>query len=138
MIEVSPSLKLEENEIQLDFIRASGPGGQNVNKLSTACQLRFDLRRTTALSPEVKLRLARLAGSKMTDDGWLVIEARRFRTQEQNRLDALHRLGALIEKALVEPKPRKQVVIRAGPGRARDKLHRSQLKQQRNSAEDWD
>ena len=74
----------------------------------------------------------------MSADGWLVIEARRYRTQEQNRLDALRRLGALVEKALVEPKPRKEVALRAGPGRARDKMHRSKLKQTRRGDEDWE
>jgi ribosome-associated protein len=138
MIEISSSIRIEESEIQLDFIRASGPGGQNVNKLSTVVQLRFNLRRTQALAPEVKLRLARLAGNKVNEEGWLVIEARRFRTQEQNRLDALKRLGVLIEKALVEPKTRKEVVLRAGPGRARDKIHRSKVKQLRRDGEDWE
>lgn len=109
-----------------------------MNKVATAVQLRFDLRRTSVLGPEAKLRLARLAGSKMSEDGWLVIETRRFRTQDQNRLDALRRLGALIEKALVEPKARKEVVLRAGPGRSRDKIHRSRVKQLRRAAQDWD
>jgi len=104
---------------------------QNVNKVATSVQLRFNVRRCAALSPEVKLRLARLAGSKMTADGALLIEARRFRTQEQNRLDALQRLVALIQKALIEPKRRKEVVLCAGPGRARDKSHRSKIKQLR-------
>jgi ribosome-associated protein len=137
MIEILPGLSLDDNDVRMEFIRASGPGGQNVNKLSTAAQLRFDVRRTNAISPEVKLRLARLAGSHMTEDGTLLIEAKRFRTQDQNRLDALHRLSLLIEKALVEPKHRKAVVIRAGPGRAREKIHRSKLKQLRKSS-DWE
>jgi ribosome-associated protein len=109
-----------------------------MNKVATACQLRFDLRRSTALPPEAKLRLARLAPGRMTDEGWLIIEAKRFRTQEQNRLDALHRLGDLIEKAMVEPKARKTVVLRAGPGRARDKLHRSKVKHLRRGPDDWE
>jgi ribosome-associated protein len=138
MIELTPTVRIDESEMQFAFIRASGPGGQNVNKVATACQLRFDLRRSAALAPEVKLRLARLAGSKMTEDGWLVIEARRFRTQEQNRLDALGRLGALVEKALLEPKARKAVVLRAGPARAREKIHRSKLKKLRRSDDDWE
>jgi ribosome-associated protein len=138
MIELTPTVSIDESEIQFSFIRSSGPGGQNVNKVATACQLRFDLRRSAALAPEVKLRLARLAGSKMTEDGWLVIEAKRFRTQEQNRLDALGRLGALVEKALQEPKARKAVVLRAGPARAREKIHRSKLKKLRRDDEDWE
>jgi ribosome-associated protein len=110
---------------------------QGMNKLSTACQLRFDLRCSSAFTPEAKLRLAWLAGSKMTDDGWLVIEAKRYRTQEQNRL------GALIGKALVKPKTRKEVVIRAGagrggPGRARGKIHRSKVKRLCRGGDDWD
>jgi ribosome-associated protein len=138
MISITPTLSLDESELQFEYIRSSGPGGQNVNKVASACQLRFDLRRSTALPPEAKLRLARLAGSRMTAEGWLVIEAKRYRTQEQNRLDALARLGALVEKALVEPKARKAVVLRAGPGRARDKLHRRKLKQLRRTQDDWE
>jgi len=137
MIEVSPTIHIDESEIQFSFIRSAGPGGQNVNKVATACQMRFDVRRTAALSPEAKLRLARLAGSRMTDEGVLVIEAKRYRTQEQNRLDAIARLGALIEKALIEPKRRKAVVLAAGPGRAREKIHRSKIKQLRKPS-DWE
>ena len=137
MIEVTPALKIDESELRFDFIRSAGPGGQNVNKVATACQLRFDLRRSAALAPEVKLRLARLAGSRMTDEGVLIIEAKRYRTQEQNRLDAIQRLGALIQKALIEPKRRKEVVLAAGPGRSREKIHRSKIKQLRKPS-DWE
>jgi len=107
MIEITPTLSLDESEISLEFIRASGPGGQNVNKVATAVQLRFDLRNSPSLSAEVKERLIKLAGSRMTDEGFLLLEAKRYRTQEQNRLDAISRLSALIQKALVAPKRRR-------------------------------
>ncbi len=108
MVEVTSSVKIEESEIQLDFIRSSGPGGQNVNKVATACQLRWDISATPALNPEAKARLLKLAGSRATEEGVLIIEAKRYRTQEQNRLDAIARLVALVQKALVEPKLRKK------------------------------
>ena len=98
---------VEEDELRFSFVRAAGPGGQNVNKVATACQLRLDVRNSPSLSPEVKARLIKLAGSRMTDDGVLVIDAKRYRTQEQNRADAITRLSTLIEKARVEPKNRK-------------------------------
>jgi len=107
MIEITPSLSLEESEISLDFVRSSGPGGQNVNKVSTAVQLRFDLRNSASLPDDVKERLMRLAGSRMTDEGFLLIDAHRHRTQEQNREDALQRLTELIRKALYTPKKRR-------------------------------
>lgn len=106
MITIPPNIQIDESELQFDFIRSAGPGGQNVNKVATACQLRFDLRSTSSLSPQVKIRLTKLAGSRMTDEGVLIIEAKRFRTQEQNREDALARLTTMIEKALIEPKTR--------------------------------
>jgi ribosome-associated protein len=138
MIDVSPIVKIDEREIQFDFIRASGPGGQNVNKVATAVQLRLNVRDSSSLAPEVKERLSKLAGSRMTEDGVLVIEARRFRSQERNREDALRRLGALIEQALVEPKTRKKIRP-SGAGRARDKQHRSEVKRIRNyNSQEWE
>jgi len=107
MLEITPSLGIEDSEISLDFVRASGPGGQNVNKVSTAVQLRFDLRSSASLPEDVKERLSKLAGSRMTDDGVLLIEAKRYRTQDQNREDALQRLATLIRSALYVPKKRR-------------------------------
>jgi len=108
MLEITPTLHIDEREIHIDFIRASGPGGQNVNKVATAVQLRFDITHSTALASETKGRLIQLAGNRVNTDGVLLIEAKRFRTQEQNREDALQRLAELIRKALVPPKPRKK------------------------------
>ena len=106
MLAITPSLALDEREIQLDFVRASGPGGQNVNKVATAVQLHFDARRSPSLPAAVRERLERLAGSQMTADGVLVIEARRHRTQARNRQDALDRLVDLIRQAAMPPRPR--------------------------------
>jgi ribosome-associated protein len=107
MIEITQHIRLEEEELHFDFIRSAGPGGQNVNKVATACQMRFDVRQSSSLPENVKARLIKLAGSRMTDEGVLVIEAKRYRTQEQNRADALLRLTSLIQKAAVEPKTRR-------------------------------
>src|SRR6266487_5428028 len=108
MLEITPSLKIDESELQIDFTRASGPGGQNVNKVATAVQLRFDVRASSALPEEVKARLIHLAGKRITSEGVLLIEAKRFRTQEQNREDAIQRFIDLIRKSLVKPKARKR------------------------------
>lgn len=106
MIHITDTIAIEEREIQEQFIRASGPGGQNVNKVSTAVQLRFDVGNSPSLPEEVRERLVHLAGRRITQDGILIIEARKFRTQDRNRQDAMHRLVELIRKALEEPKPR--------------------------------
>jgi ribosome-associated protein len=108
MIEITSSVSINQDEIQIDFMRASGPGGQNVNKVSSAAQLRFDIRNSPSLEPEVKERLIRLAGSRVTGDGILIIEAKRYRTQEQNRFDAIQRLVTLVQKALEKPKLRRK------------------------------
>jgi ribosome-associated protein len=103
MIRVTPEIDIDEREIEESFVRASGPGGQNVNKLSTAVQLRFDVRRSPSLSGEVRTRLERLAGSRLTRDGVLIIIAQRHRTQPRNRQDALDRLIELVRQAAVRP-----------------------------------
>ncbi len=107
MITVTPHISIDEREIEESFVRASGPGGQNVNKLSTAVQLRFDVRHSPSLAGDVRERLTRLAGSKMTNDGVLVIIAQRHRTQARNREDALDRLIELIRQAAVRPVKRR-------------------------------
>lgn len=107
MIEVTPVIHIDEREVQFEFVRASGPGGQNVNKVATAVQLRFDVS-ASSLPAEVKARLTRLGGSRVTEDGILVIEARRHRTQDANRADALARLVELVRKAAVRPKTRRK------------------------------
>lgn len=107
-IEIGPNLFLQDEELAFSFVRASGPGGQNVNKLATAAQLRFDVLHSPSLPDELRIRLIRLAGSRMTSEGVLIIDARRFRTQERNREDAIERLRALILKAAEKPKPRRK------------------------------
>ena len=113
-IHITPTLVIEDAELEERFVRASGPGGQNVNKVSTAVQLRFDAGRAPALSGEVRERLRALAGSRMTDEGVLVIDARAHRTQGQNRHEARERLADLVRRALVRPKRRKKTK----PGKA--------------------
>jgi ribosome-associated protein len=141
MIEITPSIRIDEKEIQLDFIHASGPGGQNVNKVATAVQLRWDVRGTQALPEEVKQRFIQLAGSRMTDDGILVLEAKRFRSQEKNRIDAIQRLTAMIQKAVEQPKVRRATrpSLTAKAARVGDKKKRGSIKRTRRfNPEDWE
>ncbi|PKO73851.1 MAG: aminoacyl-tRNA hydrolase [Betaproteobacteria bacterium HGW-Betaproteobacteria-17] len=107
MIRVNAEIELDEREIQEDFVRASGPGGQNVNKVSTAVQLRFDVARSPSLPDAVRARLIALAGRRVTQDGVLIIEAERYRSQLRNRDDALERLIELIREACEVDKPRR-------------------------------
>jgi ribosome-associated protein len=138
MIHISPSLTIDEKEIVYVFIRASGPGGQNVNKVATAVQLRFDVRKSHSLTEEIKEQLLRAAGKKATHDGVIVIEAKRYRTQEQNRQDATTRLTVLIRKALERPKSRR--ATRASPAakarRVESKKKRGVVKRARRERAD--
>jgi len=137
---MTPPSHIPPGELAFEFFRASGPGGQNVNKVATAVRLRFDLVRSTTLPPEVKARLRRLAGGRLTDAGVLVIEAQRFRTQERNRQDALDRLAALIARAWEPPRPRRPTRPTAGSRERRlaAKRRRGAAKRSRGTVGDLD
>ena len=134
MLRISRDLFVDENDLEIDFVRASGPGGQNVNKLSTAAQLRCDASRIV-LPPDARARLIRLAGQRMTKDGVIVIHAQRFRTQERNRADAIERLVELLREAMVRPTPRRPTKPpRASKQRRLEgKKRRSDIKSRRGS-----
>ena len=137
MIEITPSFSIDESELQFAFVRSSGPGGQNVNKVATAVQLRFDVNRSS-LPMDVKERLKRLAGNKITADGELLIEAKRFRTQDQNREDAQNRLIDLLQHAFRKPKARTQTrpTRVSREKRLKEKKERSEVKRMRQN-QDW-
>jgi ribosome-associated protein len=140
MIRIDDRISIDERELEERFIRASGPGGQNVNKLATAVQLRFDVRHSPSLPAQVRTRLERLAGRRLTRDGVLVINAQRHRTQERNRQDALERLIALIQRAAVAPVPRRPTKPTAGARerRLQSKKHRGSIKDLRQVKPDMD
>jgi ribosome-associated protein len=138
LIPINCHLFLDDGEIEESFVRASGPGGQNVNKVSSAVQIRFDLSGSRSLPEDLRERLARLAGRRLTRDGVIVIIAQRYRTQERNRQDALERLIALVRRAAVPPAPRRPTrpSRAAKERRLQAKARRATVKQQRRPAPD--
>ena len=139
MLEITPTYSIDEKDLHFDFVRSAGPGGQNVNKVATAVQLRFDVR-ASALPAEAKARLTSIAGQRITKEGELLIEARRFRTQEQNREDAIQRFIELARKALIPPKPRRKTkpTAQAKAKRIRAKKLKGEVKRMRKQTFDLD
>lgn len=139
MLQITPTLAIDESEIHEEFVRASGPGGQNVNKVATAVQLRFNVRTSPSLPEGVRQRLLTLAGNRITDEGELIIEARRARSQLQNREDARLQLADLIRQATIRPKPRFQTKPTAASRtkRLESKRQRSDVKRQRRTGLDY-
>jgi len=139
MISIAPGITLSESEIELTFIRSSGPGGQNVNKVATAVQLRFDAAGSPSLPPHVRDRLRMLAGKRASREGTLVITANRFRSQDQNRRDAVDRLVELVRAALHVPKPRRPTRPSRGvkARRLESKRRHGEIKRSRASKPDF-
>lgn len=135
MIHITPDIAIDEREIHEEFIRSSGPGGQNVNKVSTAVQLKFDVAGSTSLPDGVRRRLIQLAGKRITSSGVLIIRAQRYRTQEKNREDALKRLVELVRKSVEKPKPRRRTrpSLKSKEKRLERKRQRGQIKTARKT-----
>ena len=135
MISITPAIVIPEREIELEFVRASGPGGQKVNKVATAVQLRFDVANSPSLPEDVRRRLLRLGGRRVTDEGVLILQARSYRTQDRNRKDAIDRLIGLIRKASKRPKVRRKwrPSLNSKMRRLNQKRRRSEKKRWRRS-----
>lgn len=139
MIQINETITLEEDELRFATVQSSGPGGQNVNKVATAVTLRFDARHSPSLPEATRQRLLKLAGKRLTAEGEVVIQARRYRTQEHNRQDAIKRLVALIRQAATPPRPRKPTrpTQAARERRLERKKRRGLVKAQRRVSEEW-
>jgi ribosome-associated protein len=141
VIYITDSIQIDDTELKFEFIRSAGPGGQNINKVSTAVQLRFDINNSKSLEAGTKIRLLKLSGNRATSDGILIIEAKKFRSQEKNRLDAISRLIDLIKNANLKPKSRIKTrpSLTASAARVDEKKRRGIVKKTRlYSEEEWD
>lgn len=141
MIRISTGLSIDEKELAFDYVRSSGPGGQNINKVSTAVQLRFNVIQSKSLPDEVKKRFSAIFGNRVTEKGEIVIEAKRFRTQAKNREDAIQRLIVLLQKAAVKPKNRRKTKpsVSASAARVNSKKRRGDIKRTRSyNPNDWE